>query len=420
MADPDRLEEICLGQRDIPKRSYKMKMMSFYGKPWLNWLRNVKQKSNPTMNYNLPRVPDDEFEKMSHEAYKRLIVKWRGCFNCPLHCAHIVMAREGPYAGTFGEGFEYNQLIDAQYMGIFDINFVVKWTVETNRLGLDCDGPAFSIAWAMDLYERGIITKEDTGGIELRWGDQEVALELLYKIANREGFGDLLAEGPLYAAKKLGRGSEKYVYHIKGARLWIDPRTGWATALSHATSTRGADHLKGMPLSNAFGVWKGVPYDYTDDSSLEYKAEAVIFFEHLNAVIDSMGLCKNDTWSQCEDCPGLPEFAEMLKAATGVDFTPEGLLTIGERIYNVERAFNSRCGLTREHDTPPEKFFKEPIESKIRVLDREKFERLKDEYYRLRGWDVETGHPTRKKLEELGLKDVADDLERRGIIKPSS
>jgi aldehyde:ferredoxin oxidoreductase len=304
-------------------------------------------------------------------------------------------------------------------MAIYDLNWVLKWTAETNRLGVDCDGPAYAIAWAMELYERGLISKEGMDGMELKWGDEQAAFVMLEKICRRDGpFAYLLGEGIDLASKKFGKGSEKFAYHTKGGRLEIDPRTGWATALSHATSTRGADHLKGMPLSNAFGVWKKIPYEFTDDSRIEYKAEAVAFFENLNAVIDSLGLCKNDTWSQSAECPGLYEFAEMMNALSGRAYTAQSLLDIGERIYNVERAYNSRCGLTRDQDGFQDKFYTEPIETKMRVVDRTKFEDLKTEYYTIRGWDPKTGHPTGKKLRELGLEDVAEDLESRHVVPP--
>jgi len=416
VAQPEKFEEICDKSRMMVRTSPKMKTVGIYGKPWLNWLRNEVQKSNPTMNYKLPRVPSEEFPKVGLEAFKNMIVKWKGCFTCPLHCGHVLIAKSGEYAGLVGEGFEYDQQIDGQMMGIYDLNFVLKWTIETNRLGVDCDGPAYAIAWAMELYEKGLITKKDTDGIELTWGNKEAALQMLDKIIKREGIGDLLAEGVKHASKKFGKGSEKFAYHVKGGRLEIDPRTGWATALAHATSTRGADHLKGMPLSNAFGVWKGIPYEFTDDSSPEYKAEAVAFFEHLNTVIDCIGLCKNDTWSQSAECPGLREFADMLTTATGENFTAERLVEIGERVYNVERAYNAREGLTRADDTHQDKFFTDPIDTKIKVLDRRIFEKLKDEYYTIRKWDVKTGHPTRAKLEELGLKYIADDLRDRKVI----
>ena len=416
VADPDKFEEVCTRSRMLVRTSPKMKTVGIYGKPWLNWLRNEVQRSNPTMNYKLPRVPSDEWPKVGLEALKDMIVKWKGCFNCPLHCGHVLIAKSGEYAGMVGEGFEYDQQIDGQMMGIYDLNFVLKWTIETNRLGLDCDGPAYAIAWAMELFEKGLITTKDTDGIELKWGSKEAAFQMLDKITKREGIGDLLAEGVRHASKKFGKGSEKIAYHIKGGRLEIDPRTGWATALAHSTSTRGADHLKGMPLSNAFGVWKGIPYEFTDDSSPEHKAEAVVFFEHLNTVIDAIGLCKNDTWSQSAECPGLREFADMLTTGTGENFTPERLLEIGERVYNVERAYNSRDGLTRADDTPPDKFFEDPIETRIKVLDRKIFEKLKDDYYTARKWDIKTGHPTAAKLEELGLKYIAEDLRNRRII----
>ena len=419
VARPEEFERLCIRSREMVLKSPKPKTIGIYGKPWLNWLRNEVSKTNPTKNYNLPRVPPDEFKKVGLEAFMELVVKWKGCFNCPLDCSHVLICKRGPYAGTMSEGFEYNQQIDGQMMEIYDLDFVLKWTVETNRLGVDCDGPAYAIAWAMDLYDRNMITKEELGGIDLTWGNQQAALEMLEKICKRNGnsFTYLFGEGIDLASRKFGRGSEKFAYHIKGGRLEIDPRTGWATALAHATSTRGADHLKGMPLSNAFGVWKKIPYEFTDDSKPEYKAEAVIFFEHLNAVIDSIGLCKNDTWSQSAECPGLFEFAEILSALTGKEYSASSLLEIGERIYNVERAYNSRCGLDRSYDSFQEKFFTEPIESKMGLVDRGIFEKLKTEYYTLRSWDPATGHPTVGKLRELGLDSVADDLKERKIVK---
>ena len=418
VARPDEFERLCIKAKDMILKSPKPKTIGIYGKPWLNWLRNEVQKSNPTKNYKLPRVPPDEFKKVGLEAFMDLVVKWKGCFNCQLDCSHILQSKRGPYAGLMTEGFEYNQQIDGQMMGTYDLNFVLKWTAETNRLGVDCDGPAYAIAWAMELYENSMITKEELDGIELTWGNQQACLEMLEKICKRNGnsFDYLLGEGIDLASRKFGRGSEKFAYHVKGGRLEIDPRTGWATALAHATSTRGADHLKGMPLSNAFGVWKKIPYEFTDDSKPDHKAEAVIFFEHLNSVTDSIGLCKNDTWSQSAECPGLVEFAEMLSALTGKEYTADSLLGIGERIYNVERAYNSRCGLNRSHDSFQEKFYTEPIESKMGVLDRETFEKLKTEYYTLRGWDPSTGHPTAEKLRELGLDSIAEDLKTRKVI----
>ncbi|MEM2890582.1 MAG: aldehyde ferredoxin oxidoreductase family protein [Candidatus Hadarchaeum sp.] len=417
VAHPELVEDLFKKCVEMMKSSAKYKWYSYYGKPWLTWLRNEKQKSNPTKNFTLPRVPPSEFPKVDHEAFAKHIVRWKGCFNCQMHCSHVLRGLEGPFKDVVGEGYEYNQMIDGYMMGIFDLNFVLKWAVETNRLGIDCDGPAYAIAWAMELWERGLISEKDTGGIKLEWGNQEAALAMLDKIVRREGFGDLLAEGTRLAARKFGKGTEKFAHQVKGGRMEIDPRTGWGTALSHATSTRGSDHLKGMPLSNAYGKWAGVEYNFADDSSTENKPEAVIFFENMNAVIDSLAVCKNVTWTQSEDSFGLPEYAEWMYAVTGLSYTAEGLLKIGERIYNVERAFNSKCGLTRDDDNFPDKFFTDPIESKIKRLDRETFERLKDRYYELRGWDVKTGHPTKTKLEELGLKDVAEDLIKRGIIQ---
>ena len=348
----------------------------------------------------------------------KFVTRWIGCFNCPCVCGHYLKVKSGRWAGEEGEGYEFHSQIDVQRMGIYDPAFALKWTNECNRLGSDTDAAAFVIMWAMDCYERGILTSEDTDGIELTYGNQDAALEMLYKIVRREGFGNILAEGVKLAAQKVGRGSEKYAYHTKGKFTHIDPRRGWADALASATATRGNDHLKGVPMSNAWVKWKGLKDYHVINARTDttYVPEIVIFCENLYAVTHALGLCINVTWGMNDEGPGLPEFAEMLSAATGIDFNQETLLKAGERIYNVQRAFNSKCGLTRNDDCHPDFFFETRAPHAPILPDKKTFEELKDRYYKLRGWSVKTGHPTKGKLEELGLKDVADDLVRCGII----
>jgi aldehyde:ferredoxin oxidoreductase len=416
IARPEEFEKACLKARKMIRESYVMLTIGVYGKTYLND-RN-QSIINPVRNYREDRVPEDAFPLMSKDHFLKFVIRSLGCFNCPVACSHYLGVESGRWAGERGEGYEVHQQVDAQRMGIYDPGFVLKWTNETNRLGSDCDGPAFAIAWAMDCYERGIITDRDTDGIELTFGNQEAALDMLCKIVQRSGFGDILAEGNKLASEKIGRGSEKYAYHSKGKFTLLDPRRGWIEALASATSTRGSDHLKGLPMSDAWLKWTGKRnfkvFDARTDTT--YVPELVIFCENLYAVIHSLGLCINVTWAQNSEGPGLPEFAEILSAATGVSFTKEILLKTGERIYNVEKAFNSKCGLTRLDDNHHDFFFENRAPHAPIALDRETFEKLKDRYYELREWNVKTGHPTKGKLRELGLAKVADDLERSGIL----
>jgi aldehyde:ferredoxin oxidoreductase len=271
--------------------------------------------------------------------------------------------------------------------------------------------------WAMDCYERGLITAKDTDGIDLTFGNQDAALEMLHRIVERKGFGNILAEGVKVASQKVGRGCEKYAYYSKGKFIHIDPRRGWTDALGGATSTRGNDHLKGVPMSDAWVKWTGKKDFRVVEARTDprYAPEIVIFCENLYSVTNALGLCLNITWGMNEEGPGLPEFAKMLSAATGVHFSAEQLLKVGERTYNVQRAFNAKSGLTRADDSHPDFFFENRAPHAPITLDRKTFEKLKDRYYLLRGWSVKTGNPTEEKLKELGLNDVARDLKKLNV-----
>jgi len=203
---------------------------------------------------------------------------------------------------------------------------------------------------------------------------------------------------------------------------------GYGSALAHAVSTRGADHLKGMPMIEAFPFdeetkWKlgtemfGHPRA-VDKNSPEGKGHLVKFYEDHCAVVDSLGLCKTQTRYISLDLPSFEEFAELLSSITGIKFAAADLRKAGERIITLERAFNAKCGLSRKDDTFPDRFFQERIPSSpLKVLNREAFEKMKNEYFKVRGWDISTGNPKREKLKELGLGEVIKDLEKSKLRK---
>jgi aldehyde:ferredoxin oxidoreductase len=237
-------------------------------------------------------------------------------------------------------------------------------------------------------------------------------LALIHKVAHREGIGDLLAGGVRRAAERLGRGSEEIALHGKGLELFqADVRSIKAYGLGNAVSSRGADHLRSEPwfeFSNdpEEGIRRyGIP---ETAFRLEYKGKGLVVkhFEEMAAISDATGVCKN-TYNNMEVLDW-EETAELLQATTGWDFTGEEVRQIGERIVNLERLFIAREGITRQDDTLPRRFLHEPLPegsgpSTGSVLE---LEPMLDEYYRARGWDVETGLPSREKLDELGLTEA--------------
>jgi aldehyde:ferredoxin oxidoreductase len=323
-------------------------------------------------------------------------------------------------------------------MRVNNAAFVSKYNTVTNQLGLHIDTPGCAIAWAMELYEKGIITKEDTDGIELTWGNEEAILQLLPKIAYREGFGDILDGYPLRAVEKLGRGSEIYASSVKGMTgrgTGIEGSLEWLLGL--AVSTRGRDHLTGTPtwcqligvnsrkLQEAVAEYGKKRYG---DSKLTAelwhftpkKALLVYDQENIYALCDMTGVCKFasemvafTTGYHQED------FAAILSAATGVDFTTEDLVKAAEREMLIERAFNAREGIRRIDDYPvPFHWQKKHNKPHPKYKDTkfpltiEQYDELLDEYYRLRGCEMETGIPMMEKLNLLGLEDVEEDMAR--------
>jgi aldehyde:ferredoxin oxidoreductase len=308
-----------------------------------------------------------------------------------------------------------------------------------NQLGLDVITAANSIVFLMELYEKGIITKEDTEGIPLEWGDWETFHELLRKQAYREGkLGDLLAEGPYLMAKRLANEKnmkfedlEFYVTHSKGNdnEGW-DFRPSVQIGLQHAVSTRGADHLRGMPPAHSHGPTAalqpedlgGIPYEDAielvklswDPRSYEGQEIIVHYYENVYAVQDCLEVCRfhGPFWN----LPlGYELMAKAITYLTGMNFTVEKLKEIGERVYTVEKAFNIREGWTRKHDSCSPRAYKEPIPAgpiKGYVIDYEKFEKLKTAYYKHRGWDPETGLVPASRYIELGLPEIAEEMAR--------
>jgi aldehyde:ferredoxin oxidoreductase len=387
----------------------------------------------PVRNFQEDHWDPEKIKKTMPDIYKRdYEVGRRGYLACPLYCSHLYKIDERPYPGLVCEGFEFNDVWN--FMSRLDIDYppaVIKLHSLCNDYGLDQDGSSCAMAWAFECYEKGIITERDTDGLKLEWGDHAVAAELLRKIAYREGIGDILAEGSQKASRLVDKGSEKYVVHLKGQDSMEPMRAAKGWALGCCVSTRGGAHTRGANLIElshntilpevAQKVW-GIPR-VEGPSSYKNKSKLVVYYERLQAIVDSLGLCLfTSTWWS-PDLLGPEEYAKLYSAATGLEINGEELIIIAERIHNIEKAFNVlHAGFSRQDDYPPKRFMEEPIKSgpaRGELLSRNEWDKMLDEYYELHGWDKETGWQKEGQLEKLALEEVAEDLEKAGKLAPS-
>lgn len=333
------------------------------------------------------------------------------CYDCPVGCSQLKLAKTGPYAGTLTEGPEFETLYSfGVEAGVDNLDSIIAADRLADELGLDSISSGVTIGFAMELFEKGILTLTDTGGLDLKFGNDQAMITLLRLMAYREGLGALLADGTRIAATKIGKGSEKYAIHIKGLELpAYDVRGAKAHGLNYATSYTGADHNRGYAIQEIFGI--PVPYA-VDRFSIEGKGKLTKWNQELRtATCDCPPMCA----FILDALPGTAtqNTAALMEAITGITLTPEEVERVGERVNNLARAFNAREGLGRADDTFPERLMTEPLRSgasKGQVISKEDLKIMLDEYYTARGWDLQKGIPTRGKLVELGLGYVADQL----------
>jgi len=333
------------------------------------------------------------------------------CFGCPVHCRHRFSMEDGKHKGTRGEGPEYASIGSlGTKLGHLDLENIIYATQLCNLYGLDTISAGSYIAWAMELYQRGIIDKRTTK-IPLKWGDGKTIVNLLDQIAQRRGFGDILAEGS-FAREIFGEASRTYLLEVKDFPIEMtDERLPKSFALGMATSTRGACHMRSRPSIDAVGLPESVLEKMyggrVSERLASYlgKARMVWWHELMNAVSDSLGICRFQSVFSSPHGLGYHHFSRLIDLAAGLHLTPMEIKKTGERIYTLERLMIAGEGISRSEDTLPERYFEEPIPegpSKGEVVCREEFSRMLDEYYTLHGWDEE-GIPTNRTLKRLGL-----------------
>jgi len=363
-----------------------------------------EQSLFPTRNFQ-----DGSFEKAENLEDKNqrenLWLRDFGCFACPIHCSKIGMIRRGRFSGTVVDIIEYETTgLLGGNCAVGDVDALAYAALLCDKLGIDTISTGNIIGFAMECYEKGILTKEDTGGLELNFGNWESQIKLIERIACREGIGNTLAEGVMRASKIIGKGAEGIAVHIKGmeAPAW-GPRGSPAMGLALATSDRGCDHERAWPLSyEILGcAWPfGGPLDRL---TIEGKAAVVKWEQDHLAALYSLVVCEFSRSGISNDT-----YARLVSAATGWRMDYNELLRYGERIWNLIRLFNIREGISRKDDASLPKRFKEPLSSgpaKGHRFTDEEFNKMLDDYYSTRGWDAE-GKPKKEKLVELELEDM--------------
>uniref|UniRef100_A0A7C2P6L0 Aldehyde ferredoxin oxidoreductase n=1 Tax=candidate division WOR-3 bacterium TaxID=2052148 RepID=A0A7C2P6L0_UNCW3 len=355
--------------------------------------------------YNFNQWELSSIENFRPENLLRYRVGHKGCFGCALKCGKIYKSLYGPYAGTTWEfpELETEWSLGAN-LGHCNVDAIIYANMLCDIYGLDTISTGVTIAFAIELFQNGILSRSEADGLELKWGDPDVMIELIRRIALRIGnLGNILAEGTRRAAQLIGRGAENYAMQIKGLEMpAYDPRVMKGQGLGLATSTIGASHALVWNKFEILGEPKAV-----DPISIEGKAELTKYCQDEMAVCETGVFCKifvnhdiaNPTW-----------YAKLLSAVTGIEAfgDPSYLWKVGERIWNLERCYSIREGIKGEEDAVPSRLRKpyprEPHKGQLFEL-----EMLLEDYYRVRGWD-KNGVPTKEKLESLDLDYVIPDL----------
>jgi aldehyde:ferredoxin oxidoreductase len=363
--------------------------------------------------YNFREGVSDNIDLVTGPTMTKTILARRDtCAGCPVACRRVVKIEEGPFAVDSRYGGPEFETIGSlgTCVGVYNLEAISKANELCNKYGVDTINTGLAIAWAMECFELGLLSREDTGGLDLTWGNVDAVFQLIADISLRRGLGALLAEGLKVAAARVGRGSEAFALHVKNQAFPVHmPRGKIGQGLSFATSNRGACHTQGMH-DTQLEAGKTMPdIGFTDKfkglsrMSKDLKGEAIALAQDLRAIQDSLIICRFTSWDYGPTPPAM--LAEAMTAITGEEFSSARFMEIGARVFNLCRLFNVREGMSRKDDTLPARMA-EPLPrgaTSGSVITPADLDRMLDEYYDFRGW-TRQGIPTPEKLAALGLK----------------
>jgi aldehyde:ferredoxin oxidoreductase len=426
--DPERFFNVAMNTRHELGRDSGAQLLHQYGTSgsiaWVNGLHAL-----PNRNFRFGHIEDIDPLTGQNLVEKGYLKGRSGCHSCTISCHRYVEVKSGKYAGTYTGGPEYENFVSLGAQSwVTETEAVIKANEICNILGLDTISTGACIAWAIETYERGVFTKEDTDGLELRFGDPDLLVELTRRIGLREGkLGDLLAEGVRRAAERVGHDSWKWaVCNSKGLeQSSVETRSAKGYALAFAVNPRGPDHLHTEVFAEfgaspeAVALIEKITGDkkWASPFYTEFRPEIVRWHEDCYAITDALGFCAFTSTAAYAVSPKV--MAELFTAATGIETDEEAMMLAGRRIVTIEKCFNVREGATRQHDDLPWRLMNEPAASgpvKGMMNSREEMDKMLDRYYELHGWDQETSWPREETLQELGLKDVARELGKKGKL----
>jgi len=451
VADPTHFEESVLRAVDRIKKDPGYSKVTLPG-PLEVSNRLHKMGACPGLNFQIGYFPNWSETRSTEIALQyiknspNLRLCGKGCHCCPMACYRVVNLPNGKYAGLKLSGLFVTFLHQwGAQCGISNWPAIWKCEELIQRLGLDLGSTAGTIAFALELYQRGIIDEKDTGNLSLKWGVENAIMELIHQIAYRQGFGNILAEGSVRASQTIGRGAERYAMAIKGSEIMgSDPRTRsrwWGFGIQ--VSLRGGDNIKTTHAATFHpGDFKeeSLKAGITESEYLErfinqldifpevkdrifgrppkfdpysYRGVAAMtkWYEEVSSVINALGLCLMDQTMLTHKL-GPTYYSDLISSCIGKEITPKGLVEIGERIYNLQKMYMVIHGFDRKEDDWPARFYEEEIPegpSKGATLHREEIDQVLDEYYTLRGWNHQ-GIPKEETLTRLDLKELIDDL----------
>jgi aldehyde:ferredoxin oxidoreductase len=375
-------------------------------------------------SYNWTTGYFKEGENLTAETYNKTILKGtKGCYACPIRCKRVAEINEpGLKVDPAYGGPEYETIAAlGSLCGISDLKYIAKANELCNKYTMDTISTGMVIAFAMQCYKEGLLTKEDTGGIELTFGNKEAILKMIEKIAYREGLGDLLSQGSYLAAQKIGKGSKNFIHQVKRQEIPMhDPRVKTGVGLQYALSDYGADHMKaahdsffkdkdsvGIKEMKDLGILKPVsPTDIGEKKVTLFKLLDIYW-----TVFDILGVC--DFGYVPRSVGTMEELLEIIRSTTGWRATWFELMQVGERSINMARIFNYREGFTSKDDTLPEVFYHNfiggPLDG-LGAINKKDFEKALRLRYELMGWNPDNGIPNSVKLIELGLDWLIDEV----------
>jgi aldehyde:ferredoxin oxidoreductase len=412
LANPELFKSAVAQLRNLEENDARLKDFTRRGTLGTLMDHHTHLGGTNTMNYQYGQFAGKE--SIDGEALiKSYLVKTTGCYTCPTRCDRWCEVNEGEFAGTKVGGPEYcTAAAFGSGIGNDNLAAILKGNDLADRYGMDTLDLGGVLAFAFELYQRGILTKDDTGGLDLVWGNYRAALELVRRIAYREGFlGETLAHGVKGAAEIIGKNSSRYGVHIKGMTpAPLDARVVKVYNFRYAVSPRGGDHLR-ISAPGAYGL---------DEKPIEEAVSHLHSWESVITLPDLMGVCKfpYTYYTDTVDITlkkMLEIIPQLYTAATGFELDKEDLMEAAMRVNHLERAYNARLGLRAKDDILPPRFTEDAMpEGPARGKVFDILEPIRVAWYKQHGWDEE-GIPTRATLEDYDLADIAADLEKHNI-----